>query len=299
MSARLAFAFLAGGVATANPCGFGLLLAYVARQLGVDGDGRSSSPEAIARALLMGAATTGGFLAVFGGAGVVISLTGSWLIAFVPWAALVVGAALVLTGALVAAGRHVGPRSARRVMIAGSGYRSAVLFGALYGVCSIACTLPIFLVVVALATTAGPVGGSVTFVAYALGMGTVLTALAVAVALTRGGLARGIRRALPHLVRLSGVLLMLAGAYVIYYWAFALGGVGAGGPWAAPLDWVSRLSSSTQTWLGSAAGWRLISWSFAGIVGGAAGLGLWWLLGRRLAASSSSGTAGEQPPRTG
>ena len=289
MSAGLAFAFLAGGAATANPCGFGLLLAYVARQLGVDGDtDRPETSAATTRAVLVGAATTGGFLAVFGVVGAVISLTGTWLIAVVPWAALAVGVVLMVTGALVAAGRHVGPRRARRVSPAGMGYRSALAFGALYGVCSIACTLPIFLAVAALAVTSGPAGGLAVFVAYALGMGTVLTALGIAVALARGGMARAIRRLLPHLVRASGVLLVIAGAYVVYYWAFALGGVGAGGPWAAPLDWGSRLSSAVQTWLGTGDGWRLMSWLLALVVGAVAGLGVWRLLARWAAAPTRS-----------
>jgi hypothetical protein len=47
-------------------------------------------------------------------------------------------------------------------------------------------------------------------------MGTVLTALGIAVALARGGMARLLERVLPHLVRASGVLLVLAGAYVVY-----------------------------------------------------------------------------------
>lgn len=294
MTARLAFAFLAGGVATANPCGFGLLLAYIARQLGVDGSERPAS-GACGRALVIGGATTIGFLVVFGIAGTAISLTGGWLIGVVPWAALLVGAALVLTGAFVARGGHVGPRSVRRAVVAGEGPRAAAVFGALYGICSIACTLPIFLVVVALASTAGPSAGAATFVAYALGMGTVLTALALAVALARGGLARAIGRLLPHLTRASGVLLMLAGLYVIYYWAFALGGVPGGGPWAAPLDWVSALSSSVQTWLSGAAGWRLMSWLLAGIAGAGAGLVLWWLLGVRLLAPARGASAASLP----
>lgn len=287
MSAGLAFAFLAGGAATANPCGFGLLLAYVARQVGVDG-GRGGAPAATGRALLSGAATTGGFLAVFGVVGAVISLTGSWLIAVVPWAALAVGVVLIVAGALVAAGRDLGPRRARRVTLAETGYRSALLFGVLYGVCSIACTLPIFLAVTALAVTAGPAGGLATFVAYALGMGTVLTALAMAVSLARGGMARTIARMLPHIVRASGVLLVIAGAYVVYYWAFALGGVGAGGAWAAPLDWGSRMSSAVQTWLGTRAGWQLMSWLFALVVGATAGLAVWRLLARWPPATAQS-----------
>jgi hypothetical protein len=165
----------------------------------------------------------------------------------------------------------------------------------LYGACSIACTLPIFLAVTALAVTAGLAGGVATFVAYALGMGTVLTALGLAVALARGGMAGAIQRLLPYLARASGVLLTIAGAYVVYYWAFALGGVHAGGAWTAPLDWGSRLSSAVQTWLGTGGGWDVMSSLFAVVVGAGAGLAIWRLLASLRSAPSSS-TQGVHEP---
>jgi len=54
----------------------------------------------------------------------------------------------------------------------------------------------------------------VGFGAYALGMGAVLMALtvAVAVALARRSLVAGMRRALPYVSRASGALLVVAGA---------------------------------------------------------------------------------------
>jgi len=53
-------------------------------------------------------------------------------------------------------------------------------------------------------------------------MGVLVTALTLSVALTREGLVRGLRRLLPHMGRISGGLLIVAGGFVAYYgWAEA------------------------------------------------------------------------------
>jgi hypothetical protein len=44
-------------------------------------------------------------------------------------------------------------------------------------------------------------------------------ALAVLVALAREGVARVVRPALPYMSRIAGALLLLAGAYLAYFWA--------------------------------------------------------------------------------
>ena len=57
---------------------------------------------------------------------------------------------------------------------------------------------------------------------YGAGMALVLTALTVTLALARGGLLAGLRRALPYVDRVAGVFLVLAGLYLVYYWIFNL-----------------------------------------------------------------------------
>ena len=49
----VSFAFVAGTVATDNPCGFALLPAYLARRVSVE-DGAHPSADAVSRALLVG-----------------------------------------------------------------------------------------------------------------------------------------------------------------------------------------------------------------------------------------------------
>ena len=80
-----------------------------------------------------------------------------------------------------------------------------------------------------------------TFLAYALGHGLVLMALTVALALAKQSLVRSLRGAMRYIDRVAGVLLIVAGGYLIYYWTFNIAtdyssatGVGAdhvrGGP---------------------------------------------------------------------
>ncbi len=136
---------------------------------------------------------------------------------------MVIGLVLAVLGLAVLTGRHIGlslptgaPTSVRSELAAD------FLFGVGYGTASLSCTLPIFLAVTGAAITGGLLDSTFSFVAYALGMGTILTTLAVAAALTRDALAAVIGRLLPYVERASGGLLFLAGVYVAYFWGYTL-----------------------------------------------------------------------------
>src|SRR5436190_1209868 len=68
-----------------------------------------------------------------------------------------------------------------------------------------------------------PVSFGVALVARAVpwaGLATgALLALRVLVRLAREGVARAVRPALPYMSRIAGVLLVIAGGYLVYYWA--------------------------------------------------------------------------------
>jgi cytochrome c-type biogenesis protein len=71
-------------------------------------------------------------------------------------------------------------------------------------------------------TRDGTLSGVLMIVAYGLGMGLLLTTLTVTLALARGGLLRGLRSAMRRIDRVAGVLLILAGLYLVYYWWYDL-----------------------------------------------------------------------------
>ena len=296
----VSFAFVAGSVATVNPCGFALLPAYLARRLGADDDRRKTA-DALSRALLVGGVTTAGFMLVFGTIGTAIGLGARELTRALPWAGLVIGVALAATGAAVLAGGHLRirlPQLQRRGP--GVGLRGDVLFGIGYGTASLSCTLPIFLAATGGAVTGSLAGSALSFLAYAAGMGTILTALAVAAALSKQGVARALRRLVPYVNRISGALLLLAGAYVVYYWAFfLLPGSDTRTSGRSLINRGESFSSQAATWLGSGTGQTVTSLVLAAITALVAGA-LWrWLRPARPAAVAASPDAGgsTQPER--
>jgi cytochrome c-type biogenesis protein len=215
----LGLAVAAGMVAVVNPCGFALLPAY-ASLLVVD-DEALSRPVAIGRALALAGAMTAGFAVVFGGFGLL--LTGVSNISAVqrhlPWFTLLLGFVLLgLGGWLLAGGRLPGPRIAVRAPTLTRSASSMAAFGAAYATASLSCTLAPFLAtVVASFRTRSVVDGATVFLAYALGMGLVIVAVSLAVALARSAVITGLRRVGPLVPRIGGALLAVAGVYVAYY----------------------------------------------------------------------------------
>ena len=214
MIGTLAFAFGAGSVAIVNPCGFALLPAYLARRLAAD-DGARTTREAIARVLAAGAAMTLGFLLIFGVGGGAFALGAEGLSSLFPWVGFAIGVVLAAIGIAAMAGWRIGlGLPAPRSTAASGGPRGDFAFGLGYGAVSLSCTLPIFLAVTGSAVTGGAVVSALSMIAYALGMGTIVMALALGAALSRGGIAVACKRLLPYMTRLGGALLVLSGAYV-------------------------------------------------------------------------------------
>ncbi|MBI3953628.1 MAG: cytochrome c biogenesis protein CcdA [Chloroflexi bacterium] len=215
-------------VSAVNPCGFAMLPAYVAFQLGegAEAQGAYSVSGRALRAVGMGLLVTLGFIAMFAAAGSAIAAGGRALIQVVPWVALVIGGGMVLLGLWSLSGRHLGILAASRVPVpATRGWRAIFLYGLAYGVASLSCTLPVFLAVVgSVLASQGLAAGVGQFVLYALGMGLVLTVVSLATAFFREAVGRSVRLLLPYVERAGAVLLLLAGLLIIFYW-LTIGGL--------------------------------------------------------------------------
>ncbi|MFR9674699.1 cytochrome c biogenesis CcdA family protein [Streptomyces sp. TR02-1] len=214
----LALALTAGMLAAVNPCGFALLPAYLS--LLVLGDDSPDRPAAVARALAATAAMTAGFAAVFALFGLAVAPVAGQVQEHLPWFTVVFGVLLVLVGGRLVAGGTL-PSLLPRLRRAPAVSRSAgsmALFGGAYALASLGCTIAPFLAIVISAFRSGSTfGGVLLFAAYALGMGVVVGAAALSVALTRTASVGGLRRLGPVASRLGGALLLLAGGYVAYY----------------------------------------------------------------------------------
>jgi cytochrome c-type biogenesis protein len=219
----LGYAFGAGMVAAANPCGILLLPSVVAFYLAKGESAVLSGPQRAGKAVLLAVMATLGFVTIFALVGLIIGAGGRALAGLFPVGGLLVGLLLVgLGGWLAFSGRSFGILAAGgamdRVQL-GKDLRSLFLFGIAYAVTSLACTLPIFLVVAASALAAGgALAAAGQFVSYALGMGSVLTVVIVGAAFFEGAVRRSVRRVVPYVHRLSAAFLLGAGVFLLKYW---------------------------------------------------------------------------------
>lgn len=215
------YAFAAGMLATLNPCGFTLLPAYLSYYLGRADDEEVPTSTALFRAVGVGASLTAGFLLVFGIMGVIWSSVASSIADRLPWVTAAMGVAVVVLGVAMLFGFEPVVRLPKlKVGKGGQEAWSTFLFGISYAVASLSCTIPIFTTVLSTTFSESFTTGVSTFVVFGLGMGSLVTLLTFAVALTREGLVRAMRRVAPHFGRISGALLVITGSVVAYYgWA--------------------------------------------------------------------------------
>lgn len=214
----LALALGAGMLAAVNPCGFALLPAYLS--LLVLGDDSPSRTVAVGRALAATAAMTAGFAAFFGVFGLVIQPVAGQVQQHLPWFTIAFGLLITTAGAWLLAGRQL-PTLAPKLRRAPAVTRSVpsmAVFGMAYATASLGCTIAPFLAIVVSAFRSGSTTeGVALFAAYAAGMGLIVGAASLTVALTRTTAVTRLRRLGAIAPRLGGGLLLLVGAYVAYY----------------------------------------------------------------------------------
>lgn len=215
------FAFSAGALATFNPCAWAMLPTFISYYLGAresDYEQRSFAARAT-EGLTLGLLVTGGFLLVFSIAAVVFSIALRYIVRYLPFGALITGIALVILGFWLLAGKPF-PFSVSLPQINSSRARnpkSAFLFGVGYALASLSCTLPVFMSIVgATLTISGFLSGFIMFSGYASGMAVVLMSVALGTALLKGAIAQWYRKFLPYVYRVSAVMLIVAGVYLIW-----------------------------------------------------------------------------------
>jgi len=218
IDAPLAIAFASGMLATVNPCGFAMLPAYLGYFLGLEGGDRDVRAS-VSRSLGVGLSVSAGFLAVFSLVGLAIYHLSASFDRWTPWATMVIGVGLVVLGLAMLRGYE--PIVSLPKLDRGGRERSGqsmFVFGLSYAIASISCALPLFTNAVAGTFRRENLPSSVAvFVAYGLGMTLVLLALTVSMGMARQSIVRWLRRALPYITRVSGLLLVVAGAYLAHY----------------------------------------------------------------------------------
>jgi len=208
----LGVAFTAGMLAVLAPCALPMLPSYVAYYMNLDEDERSLGA-------ILGFAFTvvAGFLTVFLVIGLLPSFALNKVSTRLEYVAPFIGALLMLIG--LASGFSdvfdrmpaVNVSAPRR-----AGYRSFFLYGVGYGAASLACSLPIFILLVLQSSTAGgPLGIFTAFLVYGLGASAVIVPLTLALTYSKDYVHQRLVWLLPRIKKINAAVLILAGLYMI------------------------------------------------------------------------------------
>ena len=176
------------------------------------------------RGIVVGGVVASGIVMLFVTVGLIISGGARVVIDVMPWIGLIIGILLTFAGAWMLSGGKIYTALAGQAA-AGIGdptrisVRGYFLFGLSYGLASLSCTLPIFLAVTGLSVASkGFLESAGQFLVYALGMGSVIVLLTLAISVFKGAMVGALRAALPYIQPVSAVLMIAAGAYIVFYW---------------------------------------------------------------------------------
>lgn len=215
----LTFHFSIGVAAFFSPCGLPMLPAYLAYYLPTSEETPRGLRSALLRGLGAGAVAALGAFAILMAVGALALWIGTPFKERVSDFELVGGAIVLTLGVLMLLGRA----PALKVPLSPSRARNAIAifgFGALYAGVAASCVAPLLILVLVRSFAAPTFGEGVMLVgAYAAGLATLLLAMTVLVATAQVAIVTRMKRVLPHIEKASGVLLVLAGSYIILYWA--------------------------------------------------------------------------------
>ena len=230
--APLGFAFAVGMVSAVNPCGFAMLPAYLGLYLGANdqSDAGRNPFQQVLKGLEIGSAVTLGLVVLFGIAGTIIALGFHSVGSVLAWLGLGIGIILTVTGAWLVGGGKLytgfAAQAASRIGNPGQvNVKGYFLFGISYGIASLSCTLPIFLSVIGTSFAASTILTSLSqFLLYGMGMGVVIMVLTLGVAFFKSAMLGTIRKVLPYVGPIGSWLMVIAGAYIVFYW-LTIGGL--------------------------------------------------------------------------
>lgn len=248
LDGRLATSFTAGLLAAINPCGFVLLPTYLVYFLGMENLRPGAERASVLRALKVSIAVSAGFMSIFVVIGAVTKLSTNWLVEKAQWPSLAIGVGLIVLGIAMLFGYRL-PFTTPKLDVGerDRSVRSMYVFGVAYAVASIGCTIAPFTgVVLGSFSTTGLATGIAAIALYGIGMALVVTGLTVTLAFANTALLKVLRRGMAWFEQFAGVLLILTGMYLCWYWYSNLTDGTGGTVVSKATSWNDKLTNFVQ-----------------------------------------------------
>ncbi len=207
----LVLAITAGFFAFFTPCSVALIPGYVGFLV------KQDAGNSALRGIKVGLVSAAGLLTVFMGLGLLISIFGNFIAPYTFWVGVISGGGLIILGLYLLSGRTI-YLPIHQSATEEKGIKGYYLFGSTYGLASLSCTLPVFLLIMSQALlVGGGKSGLTIFLIYSLTAAAFMAVVAFGAIVFKDIVNSYLKKLLPIIVKTSPFLIILAGAYIIYF----------------------------------------------------------------------------------
>jgi len=212
------FSFVQGVLAFLAPCAVALLPGYIVAFISRDSQKKPGLVRRLYRGLKLALLSILGILIVYAIAGVLIIVAAQVLKDYMMWITIGMGAVLIVLGIFMVLGKDISFSINMNNPTDRTEAVEAFVFGIAYAIGALGCLFPLFLVVATQAMAAPTIWMGASYIgAYFVGISGMMITTILLSTFAKDMLMKYLRKILPHMVRITGGLLILAGTYVIYY----------------------------------------------------------------------------------
>ncbi len=212
----LEFSFLAGTVSFFAPCAFALFPGYAAFYLGLEEE-KKEHPATLGVMAALGVITFFVLLSL------IIVIVGKTITQYLRYLAPTIGVIIVILGIILFAGYTFKTSLIQRGLDKlkskeTRSKRNIYLFGVGYGAVSIGCTLPLLFAMIIVPLTTGKIlNVFLSLLVYSIAMSVLMVFVTYLVAWSENSLIKKMVKSTGTIKKLSGLVLIIIGAYLIYY----------------------------------------------------------------------------------
>lgn len=212
------FSFLQGVLAFLAPCAVALLPGYIVAFISRNRENNTGIIGRLKKGFKLAFLSILGILLIYSLAGGLIILAGQVLKDYMKWITMGMGGVLVALGLFMLLGKNISVTLDLHFPSRKSEASEAFIFGIAYAIGALGCLFPLFLIVATQAMAADSVWeGSSYILAYFLGMNGMMVLSITLAIFAKEFLLKSLRKLLPYMEKITGILLVVAGIYIIYY----------------------------------------------------------------------------------
>lgn len=218
MNSFIYFSFIQGVFAFFAPCAVALLPAYIVSFISRNEDVQNSKFQILLKGLKLAFFSILGILAIYIIAGGFIVLAAELIKSYMKYVAIFLGVMLVVIAILMLLGKEFSLNIHINQKKYDNEIKEAFFFGVAYAIGALGCLFPLFLVVASQALSEpNTLLGASYIIAYFVGISLLMIITIISSIFAKDFISKKIRFILPYMQKISAVLLIVAGIYIIYY----------------------------------------------------------------------------------